>query len=125
MKICAATIQSETRCMDAAQRLALIRSRCRSHTDAAPKPKGIHAAATGMPSAVRKNGPWITTSQGVPGCNYGVLLYSPERRKKWVQESEEMPRREWQPKPRRGIHALTKIADRWYPEKIKQLQEPN
>lgn len=107
--------------MDAAQRLALIRARLRPVAAPVSKPVGIHASANGQPSSVKKNGPWIGTGRGVLGCNNGVLLYPPERRKEWVSKADAPePAKPCRHQRKARVNPLTRIAQQ-LPKKLPRV----
>jgi hypothetical protein len=92
------------------QRLALIQAKIGSPAATPPKPKGLHCAATGDPSAVKPNARLPATG-GHWRCR-GLRMK--DRTTVRATALETTPKEaEWRPEFRKGEHWLTRVAEKW------------
>lgn len=102
--------------MTTQDRLRVIREKLKKPSPAsAPKPGGLHAASHPETPPATKKRKWRA-----PTCGHvylgGPAFLSPKvdfQRNGWLRHVAPVAEREWQPKPRREPHALTKIAEKW------------
>lgn len=101
--------------MNSADRMALIRARCKRQIAPLPRPVGVHAVATGERAEVKRFGPVpLDAGREHRGHNeFGVLLNPEHRRPDWTKQPDPEPEDHCETKRRRGKHHLDKIAEKW------------
>lgn len=108
--------------MNVADRLALIRSRCRRDAGREYRAAGMHVAAGGEAAKAKRYGPIPLDVGREWGCHseFGILLNPDDTRPQWVNEPDEKPEVHCETKRRRWRHHLTVIAEKWASERWRE-----